>query len=98
MFPACQAPPAPAPPPRGGRTGSDRSCPDAGSAQTAPTDPAVLLGTARRRPGVQSRDDVIGIAHQDDVPPGMMASPPLSPEIEDVMCDGSGCLDSFRGE
>src|SRR5271166_4289793 len=30
-------------------------------------------------------DDVIGIAHQDDVPPGMVASPPLSPEIEDVM-------------
>ena len=30
-------------------------------------------------------DDVIGIAHQDDVPLGMVASPPLSPEIEDVM-------------
>jgi hypothetical protein len=30
-------------------------------------------------------DDVIGIAHQDDVPLGMVASPPLSPEIKDVM-------------
>ena len=41
MFPACHALPAPAPPPLGGRTGSDGSCPDAGSTQTAPTDPAV---------------------------------------------------------
>jgi hypothetical protein len=30
-------------------------------------------------------DDVIGIAHQDDVPLDMVASPPLSPEIEAVM-------------
>jgi len=30
-------------------------------------------------------DDVIGIAHQDDVPLGMVASPPCSPEIEDVV-------------
>src|SRR5215472_4649217 len=37
------SPPAPAPPPRGGRTGSDGSSPDAGSARTAPTDPAVPL-------------------------------------------------------
>ena len=30
-------------------------------------------------------DDVIGIPHQDDVALGLVASPPLSPEIEDVM-------------
>jgi hypothetical protein len=30
-------------------------------------------------------DDVIGIAHQDDVPSGLVASPPRSPKIEDVV-------------
>ena len=30
-------------------------------------------------------NDVIGIAHQDDVALAMVASPPLSPEIEDVV-------------
>jgi hypothetical protein len=30
-------------------------------------------------------DDVIGIVHQGDVPSGMVASPPRSPEIEDVV-------------
>jgi hypothetical protein len=30
-------------------------------------------------------DDVIGIAHQDDVPLGMVVWPPISPEIEDVL-------------
>ena len=30
-------------------------------------------------------DDVIGIAHQDDVPSGLVASPPRSPKTEDIV-------------
>ena len=33
----------------------------------------------------KASDEVIGIAHQDDVSLGMVAAPPLSPEIKDVM-------------
>src|SRR5260221_14081637 len=34
---------------------------------------------------LKAGNDVVGIAHQDDVSLGMAASPPLRPEIEDVM-------------
>src|ERR1700682_3674698 len=34
---------------------------------------------------LKAGNDVVGIAHQDDVSLGMVASPPLRPEIEDVM-------------
>src|SRR4030081_1207237 len=34
---------------------------------------------------LKAGNDVVGIAHQDDVSLGMVASPPLGPQIEDVM-------------
>jgi hypothetical protein len=34
---------------------------------------------------LKAGNDVVGIAHQDDVSLAMVASPPLRPEIEDVM-------------
>src|SRR5207237_1118491 len=41
---------------------------------------------------LKAGNDVVGIAHQDDVSLGMVASPPLRPEIEDVMCISSNLI------
>jgi hypothetical protein len=49
MAPACQAPPAPAPPPLGSRTGSDGSCPESaeGSGSTNSVGTAYIVRELR---------------------------------------------------
>jgi hypothetical protein len=34
---------------------------------------------------LEAHDDVIGVAHDDDLPSGMALSPSVCPEVEDVM-------------
>src|SRR5208337_3808796 len=47
--------------------------------------PEVFQETVRFRLRLETEDDIIGIAHNDHVPPGVLLTPRLHPEVKDVM-------------
>src|ERR1700730_4339316 len=56
-----------------------------GQRKLGQTNPPLRLATPGIGLVLKAGNDVVGIAHQDDVSLAMVASPPLRPEIEDVM-------------
>jgi hypothetical protein len=71
--------------PHNGQTQSDGFCPDATIARTFPTAAAYPPGSVGFTFVLETDDDIIGKAHNDDSTSGLALAPPICPEIEDVM-------------
>jgi hypothetical protein len=85
MSPACLSPAVLAVRPHNGQTQADVSYPDATIARTFPFVPHICKEASGFTFVLETHDDVIGVAHNDDLTPGMVLTPPVCPEIEDVM-------------